>query len=193
MTPRIIIVFVLAPIVGLVLSVIFAYTGRCYFTHWWAVLIVNLWGTGPALLLGIIAYVIAKKFKSNKVMWVAAILFAFVIIASLQLLSIQWGSPLYDHDVEEAQEFCETVISQIEQHKAETGEYPETIDDYLPPQEEQPRLLQGKYQDVLYYRDFDPQNPGHFEIYFDDPAAMLGGAYRYASNQPNWHYYDDWG
>jgi hypothetical protein len=128
----------------------------------------------PAAVIGGAAYAfsfdVARDATRNALRWVSTMCLAVLIPSALVVISYLPGRAVAAHDVVKAKRYCERLIPLLDAHRARTGSYPATIDEFLPEHPRPPLLLR---RDSFYHGDADSFI---FEFYVDD--SLFFGSYR---------------
>lgn len=136
---------------------------------------ISFWIGLPLLLLSAVGVAIAARKNWVRFMNISSCGIATALVIFSTLLSVPAGKRILAHDLRMAQSFCEELIPLIEQHKNETGSFPQKIvaqiDERRPP-----RLI-----DAQFYQS-DGTN---YYFIINDPGTIMGG-YEFSSNRREW-------
>ena len=135
----------------------------------------SFWIGLPLLLLSAVGFAIAARKNLVRLKKISAcgIVTAFVIFSTL--LSIPAGKRILADDLRMAQAFCEELIPIIEQHRNETGSFPQKIV-YQIDKQRTPRLI-----DAQFYQS-DGTN---YYFIINDPGTIMGG-FEFSSDRKEW-------
>lgn len=173
-------VFLLGIGLGIAVAIGLAILGRGSFEQLILNLMIAVWGL-PLLL--VVAIVCGGIWWRQGRRWAARITrgaITLMIVAIVQLGAIFIGARFASIDVAQAKVYCEQLIPQIEKHRKQYGQYPQTIAE-LKSFPKQPRLLRDK--------EFYNGSQDGFSFVIQDPSALLG-AWEYNHKSQKWQYLD---
>lgn len=136
----------------------------------------------PLFLLAIFFLWKAKKKPEDVFNNIGIILMVVGGVLLLQWLVIPMGKQVSNYQIQKTQAYCESLIPLIEEYKQVNGEYPETLDDFLPPETKLPSLLQS--------RSFYVKTGDAFNFAFIEPDSFINRTYIYDSTTKLWQVYD---
>jgi hypothetical protein len=139
-----------------------AVIGRGTFVHDVASLMFAIYIGAPALLVGFTTFMFRRRSEVAK--RVAMIMGTIVFAAISSLLSLPIGAVIADHDVADAERYCESLIPQLESYKRAHGTYPRALAPSIHLDDE-PRLLRRS----LHYSS----DGTTFSFSFDDSRGLL--------------------
>lgn len=110
---------------------------------------------------------------------------ALIFVGSFLL--IQWlvipiGRQIANAEIQTTQNYCESLIPTLEEYRQANGKYPETLDDFLPPETDLPSMLVT--------RSFYVKTGDSFRFAFIEPDSFINRTYIYDSNTKSWQVED---
>ena len=134
------------------------------------------------VFLSILAWIVARVWKTNAMLWAATGMVACVAFIVTQAV-VSWpvAYACEKHDVADARSYCEKLVPGIEAHKQATDTYPESLDGIVPPGRPLPRLLRAR--NLLFY---PTAADGSYMLQFHAPGRFFSEMHTYDSKTGKW-------
>lgn len=136
----------------------------------------------PIFILAIFFLWKSKKSSSDVFSNVGRVLMVVGSIFLLQWFVIPIGREIAYSEIQKAQDYCEALIPALEEYKQANGKYPETLDDFLPPEADLPSLLRSGN----FYLGFEDS----YHFAFIEPDSFIDRTHIYESNKNSWQVND---
>lgn len=171
--------WIIAIAASVVLNAVLILWGRGSFLAATIPLGTSLWIGLPLLILSGVFCSIAARRNRVRFMNVCAGGIAVALVIFSTLLSLPLGKRVLAHDLRRARTFCESLIPQLEQSKAENGNYPRDIRG----------MLGGRRPPSLLGSSFYQSDGTSFTFIISDPGTIMGGV-EFNSQTKGWHHWD---
>ena len=172
------VVLLIATAAGFLLAGVCTLILRGDFTQYFLVMRLLIFIGLPSVVIAISSFVLGCFWKSAAIRWVRAAVGACILVCCIQAIFLPLGALMQQHDIDNAREYCESLIPFLEQHKNDTGTYPQNVEKIAPTLQSLPRLLQP---DQFYRSDGDS-----FRFEFEVPDGLLPTIHTLSSEETGW-------